>query len=189
MKWLPPPSVPSWLIQVRANWRCIFATPGCFADDAVEAIGERTCRARMRTPAHLVVVVLAEADRNGSLDGAAQPGEAVGQLIGAQRQAHGVHSAADVHAHGRRDDGALGRDHAADGRADAGVHVGHGGDVAVDDRQLRDVDQLLQRFVLDVFGPDVDRHAALVDGLLDWHCGTPLARRRTDRPGRKAKSP
>jgi hypothetical protein len=65
--------------------------------------------------------------------------------------------------------GAPRRDHRADGRADAGVHVGHGRDVAEHDRQLRHVGELLARERVEVPGEDLDGHAAALDGLSDRH--------------------
>ena len=55
------------------------------------------------------------------------------------------------------------RNHAADGRAHAPMHVRHGGDPLVDERQLRDVQELLARgvFERDALGPGLDRHAVV----------------------------
>ena len=57
--------------------------------------------------------------RHGALDGRAQRAQVVGQVFGAQAGLAGHHAAADVHAHGGRDDGLAGRDHRAHGGADA----------------------------------------------------------------------
>ena len=72
-----------------------------------------------------------------------------GRSLALQRGLHRHHAAADVDADRRRDDRALGRDHAADGRADAPMHVRHRRHPLVDERQLRDVAQLLVRRRLD----------------------------------------
>ena len=58
-------------------------------------------------------------------------------------------------------------DHRADGRADAQVHVGHGGDMVVDDGQLGQVDQLPPCEGIQVVGPDLDRSRPFHDDLLD----------------------
>jgi hypothetical protein len=62
-----------------------------------------------------------------------------GRSCGRQRGLAGDHAAADVHTDRGRDDRAQGRDHRADGGADAEVHVGHRGDVLEHDRQARRV--------------------------------------------------
>lgn len=76
---------------------------------------------------------------------------------------------ADVDADSGRDDGAARRDHAADGCTDAGVYVGHGGHVRMHDRQVRNIQQLLDGRMINVIRIDVHRHQAFVQALLNWH--------------------
>jgi hypothetical protein len=112
--------------------------------------------------------VLATAVRHHALDRNAQRAEAVGQVARGQRGLHRGHTAADVDADRRRDDRADGRDHAADGRADPEVHVGHRRDPAVHERHAREVAELRDRLGLDRHAerPALDRHAALGLALL-----------------------
>ena len=87
-------------------------------------------------------------------------------VICRKRKTRRNHAAADIDAHRRRDDRLVGGDHRADGRADAQMHVGHGGDVVVDEGQAGEVGELRLRALVDVVGPDPDRHgAAFQDGL------------------------
>ena len=67
-----------------------------------------------------------------------------------QGRAHRDHPAADVDADRGRDDGPLRRHDRADGRALAEMAIGHDGDVAEDDRQAGEVQDLAVGRVLDV---------------------------------------
>ena len=98
--------------------------------------------------------------RNSLFDRRTNPLQILGEIAGGQLGLHGHHAAADVHADGRRDDRALGRDHAADRSADAPVDVRHGGDPLENERQLRHVEQLLARlrFQRHSLGPGLDGH-------------------------------
>ena len=101
-----------------------------------------------------------------------------------QRRRLRHHAAADVDADGRRHDRADRRDHRADGRAHAPVHVRHHRDVAMDERQRGDVQELLARDVLelDAVGPALDRHAAgFADDLHDAAIDVGVVRRRRAR--------
>jgi hypothetical protein len=95
--------------------------------------------------------------------------ERIRQVLRLKRELHRIDAAAQIHPHRGWNDRGLGRDHAADRRADSGVHVGHRGDVAVDDRQPRDVFQLLARRRLEVGRPHFHRHAAGEDFFRDGH--------------------
>ncbi|MCY1177640.1 hypothetical protein D9M73_179560 [compost metagenome] len=99
---------------------------------------------------------------HGLFDGAAQPVQVVGQVRGNQRGAGGDHAAADIHADRRRNNRTQGRNHTADGRAFAQVHIRHHCQVFEDERHLRRVDQLLTGFVFQrhALGPEFDRFAA-----------------------------
>ncbi len=94
------------------------------------------------------------------------------ELLGAQRGPRGGHAATDVDADSGRDDRLIGGDDAADGGADAGVHVRHRGDMAMDEGQLGQVDQLRARARVQLIGPDLDRLLALGDDLLDGHASS-----------------
>ncbi|MCY1527288.1 hypothetical protein D9M68_623500 [compost metagenome] len=113
-------------------------------------------------PGALVVPAEGLAVGHRAFDGAAQAVEIVRQVAGAQGGEGGDHAATDIHAHGGGNDGAHGRDHAADGRALAQVHVGHHRQVLVDEGHLRRVDQLLAGFVFHrhALGPQADGLAA-----------------------------
>jgi hypothetical protein len=91
------------------------------------------------------------------------------QIVGGERSTRRHHPATQVHPDGRGNDCTIRGDHRADGGADAGVHVGHRRDMMVDDRQLRQVDELLARARLHVVGVDLDRNAAFFDDLLYRH--------------------
>ncbi|MCY1371040.1 hypothetical protein D9M69_581670 [compost metagenome] len=107
-------------------------------------------------------------ERHVALDLVADVQQAVGQILRLERQTHGVHAAPEVHTNGSGNDRLVGRDHAADGRPLASMHVRHQGDtVASDERQASQVLGLLQRLVLNVVGPNLDGARALfLDDLL-----------------------
>ena len=115
-----------------------------------------------------VVVALADAGRDRPLDAAEQRLERVGQLVLGDVELGGDHAAADVDADRRRDHRALGRDHRADGGADADVGVGHEGDVALDDRQAGRLLGLADGLRVDVARPgdelvvDVGGHGSAI---------------------------
>ena len=59
MKWLPPPSVPSWCTQLEFLPMRL-SMPGCFCEDRLQILLERL----RRIGARIAVVVLAEAHRH-----------------------------------------------------------------------------------------------------------------------------
>src|SRR5581483_7237748 len=82
-----------------------------------------------------------------------------------------------VDADRRRNDRLLRRNDRADGRADAEMHVGHGGDMVVHDRQLRDVDELLPGGSLELGRIDLDRHETFLDFRAHGHAPSILSTR------------
>ena len=121
-KWLPEPSVPN----------CLATLAACLSASSVAGLCAASHRSALRaatswpwpTPAGIAL-----------RDAAEQRLERVGQLVLGDVELGGDHAAADVDADRGRDHRALGRDHRADGGADADVRVGHEGDVTLDDRQ------------------------------------------------------
>ena len=103
------------------------------------------------------------------LDGSPHLPEGVWKVCGGHRGLRGDHSAADVDADGRGNDGAGGRDHTADGRSPADVYVRHGGDPRKDDGKPGHVVDLLDRRGVDgdALGPHLDRPA------LSWRARLP----------------
>ena len=166
MKWLPVPSVP------RCLWLLVFFRRGYLSRDALEAgqqlahIASTLAGGVSHEPLSRLPRPTRAAVRHGALDRAAQAVQVVGQVGGGQRGAHRHHAAADIDADRGGNDRALRRDHAADGRALAEVHVGHHRQVAEDEGQLRRVHELLARLVLDrhAVRPHLDR-LAVVDLL------------------------
>ena len=159
MKWLPVPSVP----------RCSSAVPwpifGCFSTIAFRPCsGERHSRCsrvvqvsaprparRCQAPWSRVDPAAAgPAVRHRRLDRGAQRRQRLsGSWSRGQRRPHRHHAAADVDADRGRHDRPLTRNDAADGGAQAPVHVRHDGDVMMHERQARDVLQLAARLRLD----------------------------------------
>src|SRR3954470_6749832 len=116
------------------------------------------------------VAMLAEAHGHLALDRRKDLEQLLlGKIIRRQGEAPRHHAAADVHADRGRNDRLDGRDHRAHRRADAQMHIRHGGDVVVDDRQRRDVDELLARRRLELAGIDLDGNTAFADFLDDRH--------------------
>jgi len=64
------------------------------------------------------------------------------KFVGSDRQTRCDHAAAQVHAHGRWDDGLVRGDHRTDGGANAQMDIGHRRHVVVDEWQTGDVGQL-----------------------------------------------
>lgn len=87
---------------------------------------------KVRCAKHLLVHL--EPDRDGRLDGKTYVLERLGQIRRAQLRAYRRHAAADIDADGSRNDRAAGRDHAADGRPLAQMHIGHHGHMPAHDR-------------------------------------------------------
>ena len=81
-------------------------------------------------------------------------------------------AAADVNADGSGYDRAHRRDHRADRRADAEVDVGHRRHVVEHERQGGRVAELVLRRFLDLAGPDLHRHPAVIEGGLNRHLST-----------------
>ena len=119
----------------------------------------------------MVIAVRAVAVRHVPLNRTANTRQRVWQIVRRERGAHSHHPATDVHAHGRRDNGALGRDHRTHSRADAVVNVRHYRDVRVDERQHCDVAQLVLRFVLNwnALDPGLDRRVRAFDFFITGH--------------------
>ncbi|MPM79784.1 hypothetical protein SDC9_126826 [bioreactor metagenome] len=121
-------------------------------------------RGRRVFPGALVATALARRRapvRHCRLDRRAQAVQVIRQVGGGQRGARRHHPAADIHPHRRRDDRPLRRDHAANGRTLAQVHVRHHRQMAIDEGHPGGVHQLLAGIVLDrdAFGPQLDRLA------------------------------
>ena len=91
------------------------------------------------------------------------------EVVSRDRQACRHHAAADIDAHGRRNDGLARGDDRADGGADAEMDIGHGGDMMMDKGQAGDIAQLLLRLLVDVIRPDFDGNALAREGLFDRH--------------------
>ncbi len=124
-------------------------------------------RGGLDLPGALVVApaVVGPAMRHGGLDVRADAEQVVGQVLGADRGAHRHHAAADVDAHGGRDDRPQGGNDRTDRRAHPPVHVGHDRHVLVDEGQGGHVAQLLEGRVLDGHAsrPRLDRRAVAFD--------------------------
>ena len=105
--------------------------------------------------------------RHRPLDTRADIGQAVREIAGRERRAHGHHAATDVDSDGGRNDGAVGQDHRTHGRALAPVHVGHHRDMVVNERKRRNVEKLPLRTLLhgNAFGPREDGHIARFDTI------------------------
>jgi hypothetical protein len=97
--------------------------------------------------------------RHRGLDRAPHAGQVVRQVRGDQVRPHRHHSTPNIDPNTCGNNSALGCDHAADGGADAVVHVRHDRDVLMDERHLRNVEQLIQGCCLEL-------HA--LDPRLDW---------------------
>ena len=74
-------------------------------------------------------------------------------------------AAADVHAHGVRDDGAVGEQDAPDRHPEARVSVGHERHVVTGDVEVREIDRLRDRLALDVRRPAPDGQPPAVDDV------------------------
>jgi hypothetical protein len=145
MKWLPDPSVPSWSSHAAASRPRLEARLLSCPGQPLETLtGVLVLDA---------LVPAARRERDRALDRlperAAVGRQAVGDVLRADRD----HAAADVDAHGGRDDGAEGRDDRPHGRAQAEVGVGHECDVRVDERQRRRRLRLLARARIEDRGP------------------------------------
>ena len=88
--------------------------------------------------------------RHRFFDGRANRVQIVGEIARVQVRLHCHHAAADIHSHRCRNDRALRRNHAPHRRADAPVHVRHGGNPFVDERQFRHIHQLLPRLIFEL---------------------------------------
>ena len=133
---------------------------------------------RRLVPGALVARALAAAMRHRTLDGAAQGAQIVRQIGRHQAGARRDHAAADVHADGRRNDGAAGRHDRTHGRTDAEMHIGHRCHKGADHRQARQSHQLATRLVLDrhALGKHLDRHATVLFDQLKIRCVHDLSR-------------
>ena len=133
MKWLPVPSVPRWLRTVAAfaslDRRALDRTRASSSAQAAPRSGASPHAPRSPRPP-LFVRPCGTARSIAERSGARLSGRSSAAAWSCTRH----HAAADVDADRGRDDRALGRDHAADGRADAPVDVGHHRDVRVDER-------------------------------------------------------
>ena len=95
-----------------------------------------------------LAVVPAGGHGDAPLDAFAQAVQLL-QVAALERRLERDHAAADVHAYRRGHDGALGRDHRADGGAFAVMAIGHHRHPLEDKGQLRGVQDLLLRLGLD----------------------------------------
>src|SRR5437868_1263902 len=136
--------------------------------------------ARPRQPLGERLLLLLESYGDLPLDRLAELLQSVRpEALGRDRGLARHHPAADVHADGRRTDGALRRDDASHGRTNAQVDIGHRGHVVEHEGQRRRVLQLFGRLRLDRVSPDFDRdpgvengfdrHRAVSDRLSDSH--------------------
>lgn len=91
------------------------------------------------------------------------------ELPGIQRQAAGHHATAQIDPRRRRHDGLMRGDHRTDGGTNTEMYIRHGRHMMVDEGQGRDVGKLLAGSVIDVIGPDMDRHLRPLEGLMDRH--------------------
>jgi hypothetical protein len=164
MKWLPPPSVPIWFVHLE-NLPNALSSLGCFSVSAFES-----ARTAGRRPPASLSLCWARPTGTSRLIWSKTFFRLLIQIVGRERQTAGHHAAADVDAHGCRDDGLVRGDHRTDGGADAQVHIRHGGDVMMNEGQAGDVGQLLPRLFIDVIGPDLDRDALRCDDFPDRHC-------------------
>ena len=107
--------------------------------------------------------VVGTAMRNGRLNRRTDVLQVVRQLARGKARLHGHHPAADIDTHSRRNDCALGGNHAANRRADAPMNIGHRRNPLEDERKLRHVEQLLAGLVFELYsvGPGLDRHTVL----------------------------
>ena len=144
MKWLPVSQRSQMLVVVGLlEPRVVSASA---SNSRLEHRPGRVRLRRRRSPAHrgraaaVRLLPCGTASRSPSAAAPRLSGRSAARERGLARH----HAAADVHADGGRNDRALGRDHAADGRADADVHVRHDGDVLVDERQPRRLRELLR---------------------------------------------
>ncbi len=120
--------------------------------------------------ADVPVSMLGKADRNVARDLAEDlPQRLLVEVVALEREAARDHPAADVDADGGGDHRLDRRNHGTHRRADAEVHVGHRGDVMMDDRQPGNVEELLARLQLDFAGVDLHRHTAVGDFLNYGH--------------------
>ena len=121
-------------------------------------------RRSVRPRAAIVLsAIIRTAVRHRLLNRCADAMKIVWQMVGVQRSLHRHHAAANIDTDRRRNDGATSRNHASDGRTDAPMHVRHRRHPLVDERQLRDIQKLLARRVLQrhTLGPGLDGHAVL----------------------------
>ena len=102
--------------------------------------------------------------RNGALDRAAQPPQAIGQIVGSEGGFRRHHAAADVDANSGGNYCPEGRYNAANGRAFTQVHIGHDGDVLVDEWHARGIGELELGRLFDrhASGPHLDGPGTLV---------------------------
>ena len=145
MKWLPPPSVPSWPPTL---WDGIF---GCLSRMRSSRTSRSELRQRETTESGVILCSPPPPTPTGILRSISERSFASesGSCVRRQRRLHRHHPATDVDADSGRNDRALGRDHRANGRAASEVDVGHDGEVGVHERQSRHVFELGLRGVLE----------------------------------------
>ena len=107
--------------------------------------------------------VVRPAMRHGSFNRRPNAMQIVRQIARVETGLNGHHPAAYIHANRGRNDCALRRNHAADGRPHSPMDVRHGRDPFEDERKLRDIQELLARRVLKgyAFRPRFHWQAAL----------------------------
>jgi hypothetical protein len=94
-------------------------------------------------------VMRREADRHAVFDLRAQAMQRIRQIARRERRTHCRHTATDIDADRARDDCSLRRNHRTNSCALAEMHIRHYGHMSRQDRQRRNVAQLLNRFPLD----------------------------------------
>src|SRR5215469_1592754 len=115
--------------------------------------------------------VVGAAVRYGFLDGGAHRMEIVGQIACVEVGLYGHHAATDVDSHRGRNNGALRGDHTTYRRANAPMHVRHGGNPLKNERKLCNVKELLTSLVFELhsFRPRLNPDALLgYDYVVGW---------------------
>jgi hypothetical protein len=107
-----------------------------------------------------VPIVVSGAHRDAAFD-AASDGRGIGDVVAHQRRLDGDHAAADIDAHGGRNNGAFRGEHRADRRPLPEMAIGHHRHVLENKRHGCGVFNLLQRLLLDTFGTG-EEHGSVV---------------------------
>ena len=183
MKWLPPER--AHLLRPVVGALEALRKLGMRRQDVLQLLPER--RDGVRDLAPFAMLLAPDGDVAGNLVEDTLEAFLV-DVVGVERRARSDHSATDIHADRGRDDCLPGRNDASHGCTDAGVHVRHRRHVMVDDRQVRQVDELLARGIFEIVGEDFYGNGALLDGLLDRHGRPPARSVPKPPPGRAVES-